>query len=567
MQHLTNSGTDPLSRLLRTRRPHTLLVLFCLVLWLPGFFSLPPSDRDEARFAQATKQMLQTGDFIHIRNGPEARYLKPIGIYWAQLPFVAAADALSLGGDNPIWPYRVPSLVGALVAVLATYRLGIALVGKEAALAAALMLAASLVLTVEHDIAKTDAALLGTTTLAMGVLSRAWRDPAGVPKWQAWLFWLALAAGVLLKGPITPMIAGLTMASLLIAARWRGEKIGFAWFAALRPRAGVLIFLAVTLPWFAAIGVLTRGQFFVQALGHDLGGKIAGVSNGHGAPPGVHLMLLSLTLFPSGFVVISALPSFWRARGDFAGRFLLAWIVPSWLVFEVAPTKLPHYPLPLFPAVLLLAATWLVSPERRPPPLWLHRLAFILFGLAAALLGLCAFLLPLVAAPGLGLDDLLGAPGLAAALVLAIAVLRPGWAGDTRRALGWALLLVPLLYWVVLEVELPQISALWIAPRVAAALGNRVPNGVGFGALGYQEPSLRFVCGTATQFLPGPVDAARFLTGEGKMLLVDGTEQRAFLTAAQSLGHTPDLIATIHGFDTGRGRRVTLWLYTRIPER
>jgi len=126
---------------------------------------------------------------------------------------------------------------------------------------------------------------------------------------------------------------------------------------------------------------------------------------------------------------------------------------------------------------------------------------------------------------------------------------------------------VPLLYWAVLEVELPQLGALWIAPRVAAALGNRVPNGVGFGALGYQEPSLRFVCGTATQFLPGPVDAARFLAGEGKIVLVDGAEQQAFLTAAQGLGFSPNPFATIRGFDTGRGRQVTLWLYTRIPER
>ena len=68
--------------------------------------------------------------------------------------------------------------------------------------------------------------------------------------------------------------------------------------------------------------------------------------------PGYHLLLLSLTLFPSAPVVLCALPSAWAARREPATRFLLAWIVPAWLVFEAVPTKLPHYTLPLFPGAL-----------------------------------------------------------------------------------------------------------------------------------------------------------------------------------------------------------------------
>ncbi|MBV9748528.1 MAG: glycosyltransferase family 39 protein, partial [Acetobacteraceae bacterium] len=70
-------------------RPRACLVLLCLLCWLPGFFTLPPSDRDESRFAQATKQMIETGDLVRIRNGDEERNRKPIGIYWMQLPFAA----------------------------------------------------------------------------------------------------------------------------------------------------------------------------------------------------------------------------------------------------------------------------------------------------------------------------------------------------------------------------------------------------------------------------------------------------------------------------------------------
>jgi 4-amino-4-deoxy-L-arabinose transferase-like glycosyltransferase len=89
--------------LLDTRRPRTLLIALCLILWLPGLFSLPPTDRDESRFAQASKQMLETGDYVRIMNGDEPRNRKPIGIYWLQVPFAAAAHAAGLAGCPPCW--------------------------------------------------------------------------------------------------------------------------------------------------------------------------------------------------------------------------------------------------------------------------------------------------------------------------------------------------------------------------------------------------------------------------------------------------------------------------------
>ena len=72
------------------------LLLCGLLLFLPGFFNIPPIDRDEARFAQATKQMVETGDFVDIRFQDEVRYKKPVGIYWLQAAAVETASALGL---------------------------------------------------------------------------------------------------------------------------------------------------------------------------------------------------------------------------------------------------------------------------------------------------------------------------------------------------------------------------------------------------------------------------------------------------------------------------------------
>ena len=149
--------------------------------------------------------------------------------------------------------------------MLACFGFGERLVGRRAALLGAGMLAASVLLVVEAHIAKTDAALLGATTVAMGVMARAYLDPRRLPAGMAAAFWLAVGAGVLLKGPITPMVAGLAVVALVVAdRRW-------AWLRGLRAGWGVALMLLVVLPWFVAIGVATEGRFFADAVGATWG--------------------------------------------------------------------------------------------------------------------------------------------------------------------------------------------------------------------------------------------------------------------------------------------------------
>src|SRR5215831_7302463 len=124
-------------------RAVAVLLLVSLLGFLPGFFSIPPMDRDEARFAQATRQMVESGDYIDIRFQDEVRYKKPVGIYWLQAAVVKTAEALGF-------------------------------VSRRAAVLAALMMASCVLLGVERLIAKTDAILLLTTVAAMGAMARAY---------------------------------------------------------------------------------------------------------------------------------------------------------------------------------------------------------------------------------------------------------------------------------------------------------------------------------------------------------------------------------------------------------
>ena len=156
-----------------SRRAAAMLVLISLIAFLPGIFQIPPVDRDEAYFAQATKQMIETGDYVDIRYQDDVRYRKPVGIYWLQASVVNLATALGVpNAHTSIWLYRLPSLIGGIGAVLATYWCALAFVGRRGAVLAALMVMSSSILGVEARLAKTDAVLLFTVVAAMAVLAR-----------------------------------------------------------------------------------------------------------------------------------------------------------------------------------------------------------------------------------------------------------------------------------------------------------------------------------------------------------------------------------------------------------
>src|SRR5260221_6771605 len=156
-------------------RAVAVLVLTALLAFLPGSCQIPPTDRDEARFAQASKQMLETGEYVDIHFQDEVRYKKPVGIYWLQAGVVKAAGALGVReAQTTIWLYRIPSLLGAVGAVLLTYWSALAFVSRRAALLAGLMMATSILLGVEARLAKTDAMLLLTAVAAMGAMARAY---------------------------------------------------------------------------------------------------------------------------------------------------------------------------------------------------------------------------------------------------------------------------------------------------------------------------------------------------------------------------------------------------------
>jgi 4-amino-4-deoxy-L-arabinose transferase-like glycosyltransferase len=540
-------------------RPFALLALLCLGLYLPGIAALPVTDRDEARFAQATRQMLETHDFVRIRFQDEARNKKPAGIYWLQSLAVAA---LSTPESAAIWPYRLPSLLGAMAAVLLTFALGRALVGPEAALLGAALLAASLGVVAEAHLAKTDAVLLAAAVAAQGALAHIYaaarRGETAERRW-ALLFWAAQGAAILVKGPIVPFLSLLTAGSLSFVDREA------RWLGGLRPLWGVPLAAAISAPWLVAITRATDGAFLDQAVGHDLFGKLAGVQEAHGAWPGYYLLLLFISFWPGSLLLGPAASWSWRQRAATEERFLLAWALPFWLVLELVPTKLPHYILPAYPALALLVARATLALAEGRLVRWraLDLVTLALWGVASLALAVLLALAPLRF--GGGLDS----AGLVAAAILlffgtrlALAARRRGGGGLVVRAVLLALLVLPAGFALVA----PRLGALWLS-RDAAALVWRYgpPHDAPVVAVGYDEPSLIFLLGTATREL-SPDAAAQYITSaRGAAALVSNADDAAFHAALQRRGWAAREVGRVAGLDYSNGRALALTLYTGAP--
>src|ERR1700712_3532486 len=219
-------------------RACALLVALCLVCFLPGIASLQPMDRDEPRFAQASKQMLETGDLVDIRFQGEARHKKPVGIYWAQAAAVAAGEALGVPqARTQIALYRIPSLIGAIASVLLAYWAALAFLPRRAALLASALYGACLMLSAEAHLAKTDALLAACATASLGALARAWLgslDRRPLSWAAAAAFWLGIAVGLLVKGPMVPLFV--VLPALILSVRACSGR----WLLDLRPLPGLV---------------------------------------------------------------------------------------------------------------------------------------------------------------------------------------------------------------------------------------------------------------------------------------------------------------------------------------
>ncbi|MDP3080244.1 MAG: glycosyltransferase family 39 protein [Brevundimonas sp.] len=540
-----------LDRYIAGWRGPLLAALVALLAGLPALMLLPPLDRDESRYAQATSQMLETGDFVDIRFQDDPRWKKPVGIYWMQAVAVAVTSSVE---NRDIAPYRIPSILGAMLAAAACAWAGAAMFGQRAGFLAGAILGATFLLSTEAGIAKTDAMLCGSVTLAMAGLARIYlATRAGeVPiRPHKLMFWLGLGLSILIKGPIGLIVVGPAMIALSVWDRdvsWL-KRLGWGW--------GLPLVALIVGPWAIAITIATDGGFWTEAIGGDLAPKIAGGDEGHGVMPGFYLLIAPLLFFPATLLLPAALSAGWHRRTEPAIRFLICWLVPAWLIFELTPTKLAHYTLPTFGALALLAAAALTRPVGKASryagagltiavgallavaSVWLlteygrstaqtWATITIVFAILAGLIG--AFLM------------LHRAAMTAVIASIALGVVAHGALAGTLRQLR------PLSV-------APQLEKVLMAANLHPRQGRAGPIAV----TGFHEPSLVFLTGRETE-LTDAAGAARALA-EGRPVIVEARDADAFRAAAAELGVTGRVVGEVDGHNYSKGDDVSLTVY------
>jgi len=640
------------------------LIAVCVCFHLPGLFTLPPIDRDESRFAEASRRMVVAEhwrDRIVPTIQGHPRLNKPPLIYWLQAscaallledsqlgrpdratsdaspaaepaprrvppkpPAVRGSRSLSRAGPlrrpttfpvfhrcetrsrrgaaeelarapgdsgtgpapdgglitGGIWAYRLPSVLGVLVAVLATWRLGLGMFARPCGWLAGLLLGSCVVVVFDARQARADEVLLACTTVAHLALWHLWRSGGRRGGW-ALVFWLAVGLGVMTKGPVTPAMAALTCLALgAVTGDW-------AWLKRLRPLLGLAILGALVVPWL----VLVADQVGWSRLGRTLTDEILVRSvagkEGHGAPPGYHLLLLPVLFWPASLALVPAVhrafrralrfPNAeppgpdavsrgrlgfvqrWRVRWRHrrprrsAELFCLAWLLPGWLVFELVATKLPHYPLPLYPALALLCARSLYAVRGSWLPLLARRsVVLALWGwlLLGEVLAVGTPIL-LVSVGRLRSDPtllvLVGA-GIVLAQVFLVLLLLAVRARRVLTAQTISLAVALVTHANVLHLLLPNLDALWLSSRIAARIHQVDPAGNRpVAAVGYDEDSLIFLTQGRAERLTAP-ELHTWRERHPRALMVIADRTRPFDWPARKL-------ATIEGFNYSGGGR------------
>lgn len=580
----------------------------CLAAYMPGLFVLPPIDRDEPRFAEASRTMAESGDwrdYVVPRVQGRPRLNKPPLIYWLQVAAVRAlggdggtadrarasaathvdasalSDAFALPLTGGIWRYRVPSVLAALTAALLTWRIGLSMFPGPCAWLAGLLLGTCTVVMIDSRQARADEALLACTTLAQLALWHVWSalHAGGRPK-RGWivLFWIAVGLGAMAKGPVTPAVCAMTIVALCVATRRA------AWVWRLRPALGLVILAAMIAPWVALVARAVGWDSFARIVIAETFGRSVTAKEGHWGPPGYYLLLLPALFWPGSLALvpgvthawhrawrrprrasssrgrIGRLVNAWRARrpGRRAELFCLAWLVPTWVVFEVVATKLPHYTLPLYPALALLCARGLFAVRSAWRPFlrgaagraclagWVVLSVVVGLGVPTALAMLV----------GLPRDGRLPA-AIAIALTLAalLGVVGVRWLRRERYAAAQVALVAAALaaHTALLQFILPRGDRLWLSSRVASLVQQADPAGDRpFAAAGYGEDSLVFLTHGRVERIKSRELPAWLATHADGLAVVD--------VAPAGLRRPVRTLGTVAGFDYSKGRWETLTL-------
>jgi 4-amino-4-deoxy-L-arabinose transferase-like glycosyltransferase len=537
----------------RPRLAAAALVALALIAYLPGLIELPPVDRTEIVYAQSTRGMLERGDLLDARFLDERFPFRPIGIYWLQM---ASGALLGPSAWSAISTYRLPSLLGGVLAVLAVWWLLRPLLGARGSLIAAALFAVTPIVALQSQLSIPEGPLLLAIVVAQLTLLRLYCARDGEEDTRlALLFWTAQGFGVLLNALAVPILSLATVVALYVFDRDLG------WLKRTRPAVGVPLMLAIAAPW-----LLVRAHFdgvpfssltfsgMLRALGgaQDMKWKAA---------PLTFTLGFILGFLPGALLLVPALRDLWTNRAAALQRFLLAWIFGYLAYLELLSSKPALYTVQaMFPAAAAAVALTLERNGRLELPKLMLRLPA-----SAVLVGMMALFAGALTYAGVppSVPIVLGAALVVGLLTLAARAatenLAPLWLASSVA--GFALLLA-----YTFGVALPHVEQIWPARRIADAIEplRRCVSGP-VSLLGFREPSSVFFLGRDSDGDVGAI-AKRMAAREPGIAVVEDRWQPEFAQAlAQHNAKPPGRAGCVTALNTMRGCPLSFSIYLTGP--
>lgn len=349
--------------LIEPRRRTDLIFLALLfgIVYLQFLGRVPLLEPDEGRYAEISREMLESGDFLTPFLNYVHYFEKPPLLYWMN------AFSMKLLGQNE-FAVRLPCALFGVLTILFVYHLGRTLFGRREGLAAALILGSSLGFMVQSRLILTDIPLTFFLTTALGCFILATREGENRAGLYYYLFYFFAALAVLAKGLIGIVLpGGVVFFYILLTGRWRLLR-------EMRLPAGLLLFLAISVPWFVRVS-LKNPEFARFFFLHEHIQRFLTKAHSRYQPFWYFIPILLVGLLPWSLLIPSSFRGVWRARRERGGEarlFLAVWFVLIFLFFSISNSKLIPYILPVYPAAALLIGEMMVrTMDGQSRPLWI----------------------------------------------------------------------------------------------------------------------------------------------------------------------------------------------------
>jgi 4-amino-4-deoxy-L-arabinose transferase-like glycosyltransferase len=443
------------------------LLAVALLIWFSNLDYRKLIKPDEGRYAEISREMAMSGDWVTPRLNGIKYFEKPPLQYWA------GAAAIDQFGAKE-WTARLWTATTGALGILLAWFTGARLFGERAGAFAAVVLGSSLMYVAMGHLNTLDMGLTFFLFAALCAFLLAHRDIAGDRANAIWMHvaWAAMAGAVLSKGLIGIVIPAATLVLYSIAQRdlqiWRR----------LHLITGLILFFAICAPWFVLVS-LRNPEFPWFFFVHEHFLRFTTQIHQREEPWFYFIPLFIVGGLPWLVVMLDAL---WRgalseARAAFhPRRFLLIWCVFVFAFFSASGSKLPPYILPLFPAAALLTGWRLTSISGR-------LLAWMIAPMA--LVGAAGLLaLPFVHGSGDTPVELIGnyKLWLAAAALLGLGAALGGMRLARKDRIGAAVALVGFGALISFQLALtgheslsPSMSAYHIAQQVKPHLRPNMP--------------------------------------------------------------------------------------------